>query len=456
MPVRPNAFIYMFLNLMYMTGNVKLFGAEEDMNLSPQDWNTAMGVFFITYALGGVPSNIALKRFGAKLWLPLLLGLCGLINILQGVQSHMGSFTTLRLLLGIVEAGVYPGCSYVLSSWYSAGELHHRLTLFYSGASLASAFSGLLAYGIGHLDHTWGYRGWRFIYMIEGTFTVCVAILFFFTLADHPSKGASWLTDDEQRFLQLRKQFSQGGGGSPVRDNEAFSWKYVRQSFRSLHVYAIAVSEFTLCTVVYGIQFVLPTIVSSLGYSNVQAQAMSAPPYIFACFVVAFSGWAADRWQQRALSIIWPNAMAAAGFVVIISSVRFEQVPGVTYFGLFLMAGGLYCISPAASAWTALNTAGDMKRAVSLAYMISMSQIGGVMGSNIFFAREAPTYDTGYGICLAMLVLFGVVWPGIYRVMLKRINDKREAMDKAEIMRTHTEEELADMGDLNPLFRYAL
>lgn len=78
------------------------------------------------------------------------------------------------------------------------------------------------------------------------------------------------------------------------------------------------------------------------------------------------------------------------------------------------------------------------------------------MGSNIFLGGEAPTYNTGFGICLAMLVLFGMVWPAIYRIMLKRINDRRDAMSREEIMSTYTEEQLADMGDLSPLFRYAL
>ena len=78
------------------------------------------------------------------------------------------------------------------------------------------------------------------------------------------------------------------------------------------------------------------------------------------------------------------------------------------------------------------------------------------MGSNIFLAREAPTYNLGFGLCLAMLVVFGVVWPAIYRVILKKINSQRDAMDKEEILRTKTEDELADMGDLSPLFRYAL
>ena len=358
-------------------GNVKLFGALDDMDLSGQDWNTAMCVFFATYALGGVPSNIALKRWGAKLWLPLLLGICGLINVGQGVQSSMAGLVSFRLLLGLAEAGIYPGCSYVLTNWYSPAELHNRMTLFYSGASLASAFSGLLAYAIGHLDYTWGYRGWRFIYVIEGVFTIFMAVVGYFTLAAHPDQGAPWLTPDEHRYLLLRKRFGHGGG-SEVSEREGFSWKYAKQAFQSIHVYSVALTEFTLCVVVYGISFVLPSIISSLGYSSVQAQALTAPPYVFACIVVAFSGWAADRWKQRALSIILPNAMAAAGFVIIMASIRYTTVPGVTYFGVFFMAAGLYCISPSATAWVALNTAGDMKRGVSIGLMVSMSQLGGV------------------------------------------------------------------------------
>ncbi|KAI1255011.1 hypothetical protein MGN70_003074 [Eutypa lata] len=387
------------------------------MNLTGQDWNTALCVFFATYALGGTPSNIALKKFGPKLWLSSLLGTCGILNVLHGVQSSMASFVVLRLLLGLVEAGIYPGCSYVLTNWYSPAELHTRLTLFYSGASLASAFSGLLAYAIGHLDHTWGYRGWRFIYVIEGMFSVLMAVLGYFLLAPNPAKVKGWLTEEEKQFLVLRNRYARSGD-SRVREEETFSWKYVKQSFRSVHVYSLALSEFTLCVTVYGISFVLPSIISNLGYSAVQAQAMTAPPYVFACVIVVLSGWAADRWQQRALSVIVPNILAAAGFLLIIISIRYTSIPGVTYFGIFFMAAGLYCISPAVSAWIALNTAGDMKRAVSMGLMISMSQLGGIVSSNIFLSREV-------------------------------------AIPEQQIWEQYSEQELADLGDLSPLFRYA-
>jgi sugar phosphate permease len=321
-----------------------------------------------------------LKKLGADRWLPTLLSICGLLNILMGVNSTFGGFIALRLLLGVAEAGIYPGCTYVLTHWYSPTEIHGRLTMFYSGASLASAFSGLLAYGIGHLDYTWGYRGWRFIYIIEGLFSVLVGFCMFFILSPTPSKVKGWLTPEEKRFLVLRHRFarvSNGGAG----EAEVFSYKYIKQAFGSFHVYAVGLTEFTVCTAVYGISFVLPTIIKQLGYSALRAQAMSAPPYVFACFAVFLSGWAADRTQQRMLSLVIPNAVACVGFVIIIASVRYTAVPGVTYFGIFLMAGGLYCLSPAVSAWIALNTAGDMKRAVSMALMISIGQLGGVSSS---------------------------------------------------------------------------
>ncbi|KAK5126480.1 hypothetical protein LTR85_010716 [Meristemomyces frigidus] len=438
-------------------GNAKLFGALTDMHMSGQDWNTAICVFFATYALGCVPSNIALKKFGPRFWLPSLLTACGIMTICTGLQSTMGGFTAFRLLLGIVEAGIYPGCSFILTNWYTSKELQTRMSVFYSAASLAGAFSGLLAYAIGHLDYTWGYRGWRFIYVIEGLIAVVVGLCGFLFVNQTPA-GVKWLTAEEKQYLILRRQFAAGDGGKTgtVAQADAFSWHYAKQASRSIHVYAVAATEFTVAVVVYGISYVLPTIIAGLGYSAVKAQAMTAPPYVFACIFVWVSGLLADRFKARALSVIIPNAIAAIGFVIIIASVRYDNVPGVTYFGLFLMAAGLYAVSPAVMAWTALNMAGSMKRAVGMALMLSISQLGGIMGSNIFLADEAPTYPTGFGICLTMLVLFGVIWPTIYYFILRRINQKRDGISEEEVMAKYSEEELAEMGDESPLFRYAL
>ncbi|OKL58480.1 hypothetical protein UA08_06355 [Talaromyces atroroseus] len=437
------------------SGNAKLFGALQDLHMSSQQWNTALSVFFVTYAFGGVPSNIMLNRVGPRFWLPTLLIGCGIIIVCGGLQSSYGGWTAFRVLLGLIEAGIFPGCSFILTSWYSPKELHTRMTVFYSAASIAGAFSGLLAYGLGYLDGTWGYRGWRWIYVIEGLLAVVVGLASFFWISPDPARVKGWLTEEEKEFLLLRHKYS-AGGETGVKEKEEFSWEDVKKAFRSVHTYAVALIEFTVATVVYGISFVLPTIVENLGYSNVKAQAMTAPPYVFACLVTIFSGWAADRYRQRTLSIILPNAMAVIGFVIIIASVRYPHVPGVTYFGILLMAGGLYPISPAVMAWVALNMAGHTKRAAGIGLMISISQLGGILGSNIFLSNEAPTYPIGFGLCLAMLAAFGVIWPAIYYFILKNINNKRAAMPAEDILAKYTSEELTEMGDESPLFRYSL
>ncbi|KAJ5579711.1 uncharacterized protein N7459_005696 [Penicillium hispanicum] len=433
--------------------NAKLFGILQDLNLSSQQWNTCLSIFFVTYAFGGVPSNIALKHFGPKIWLPALLTTVSLIQIAASVEINYAGWAAFRVLLGLAEAGVFPGCSFVLTSWYSPAEVGARMGFFYSGASAAGAFSGLLAYGIGQLDHTWGYRGWRFIYCIEGLFSLCLSIAAFFFVYDTPAT-VTWLSAEEKEFLILRQKFSTGGD-TGIAEKENFSWKHARAAFRSPHIYALAVTEFTLCVTVYGYSFVLPTIINNLGYSAANAQAMSVPPYVFACAVTALSGWLADKWQKRMLPLFLCNTMALIGFIIMVVSVRYPGIPGVTLLGVFLTTGGLYPISPLATAWMSLNCAGSMKRAVGIGAMISFSQLGGIMGSNIYIGSTAPKYPLGFGLSIAMLGLFGCIWPPVYALILKRINAKRAAIPEEDIRAKYTADELAEMGDESPLFRYS-
>lgn len=318
-----------------------------------------------------------LKRVGPRFWLPTLLIACGVSVICAGCQSTYGGWIAFRLILGFVEAGIYPGCTFILTAWYSPKELHTRMTVFYSAASIAGAFSGLLAYGIGHLDYTWGYRGWRWIYVLEGLLAVVVGAVSFFWICPTPARVEGWLSDEEKEYLMLRNKYA-AGGETGIKEKEDFSLGDIKKAFRSIHTYSVALIEFTVATVVYGISFVLPGIVNSLGYSNIKAQAMTAPPYVFACIVTILSGVAADRYRQRALAIALPNTMAVIGFVIIIASIRSTDIPGVTYFGIFLMAGGLYPVSPGVMAWVALNMAGSMKRAAGIALMMSIAQLGGV------------------------------------------------------------------------------
>ncbi|PVH93601.1 hypothetical protein DM02DRAFT_471818, partial [Periconia macrospinosa] len=193
----------------------------------------------------------------------------------------------------------------------------------------------------------------------------------------------------------------------------------------SVYVYACVLMEFTLCVVVYGVSFDSPS------------NAMTALPYIFAALVTVLSGWAADRYQQRMLSALLPNFLAMVDFIIIIISVRYQNLPGLTPFGMFFAIGGL-------------------KRSVGIGAMIAFSsQLGGIVGSNIYLSRESPRYPFAFSISISMLGLFGIIWPVCYYFILRGTNAKRAAIPEEEVKPRYSEKQLAEVGDESPLFRYA-
>ncbi|WVQ83331.1 hypothetical protein IAT38_005470 [Cryptococcus sp. DSM 104549] len=433
-------------------GNAKLFSAAKDMNMTSQDWNTGLTVFFITYAAGGPPCNMALKRFGPKKILPLILLCVSFILIGSGCASNRVQWFALRMLLGLFEAGMFPGCCYTLTTWYTPAQIHGRTTIYYCGASLAGAFSGLLAYGIGQLDGTWGYHGWRFIYVIEGLFSLIVAVVMFFLLQETPEKQGKWLNDEERRFLVLRSKFLYGSDKSGASDE--FKLSHFVQALKSWHVYVMAFSFFCTAVAVYGLSFTLPTIIANMGFSAANAQALSAPPYVFACFCVLVSGWFSDKYRMRMWAMVIPSAVSFVGLLIAVLTVTHKNLIGLSYVAVCLAAAGMYCLSPCIAVWIALNQAGATKRAASISITIFFSQLGGIVGSNIYLAKEAPRYHTGFGCSLAFLGAGCIVLPMVYWYILGRINSKREQMSEVEVSAKYSAEELQEMGDLSPLYRY--
>lgn len=135
-------------------------------------------------------------------------------------------------------------------------------------------------------------------------------------------------------------------------------------------------------------------------------------------------------------------------------AINYKSLTGVTLFGIFLAAGGLYPVSPTVTAWISQNQAGASKRAVSIGIVFMGSCLSGLIGSNIYLPDEDPTYPTGFGISIAFIAFGGLVSPVLYWVLLKRLNAKRAAVSEEEVRTRYTESELVAMGDKSPLFRF--
>jgi MFS family permease len=124
------------------------------------------GLFFVSYNLCEVPANLMLKKLRPKIWLSFIVTLFGIVMIGMGLIKTFGGLIAMRVLLGVFESGLFPGATYLLSLWYPRSRLQFRIAVFFSAATVAGAFSGLLAYGIQFMSGTQGYNGWNWIFIL--------------------------------------------------------------------------------------------------------------------------------------------------------------------------------------------------------------------------------------------------------------------------------------------------
>lgn len=147
-------------------GNARIEGLVADLHMTGNEYLTGLTLFFVGYVLFEVPCNIVLKLWTPRAWLPTLAIAWGVVSTLLGVIHNKAEFWGVRFALGVAECGLFPGIVFYLSMWYRRNERHFRVALFFSAASLAGAFGGVLAWGIAHMRGVGGYNGWRWIFIL--------------------------------------------------------------------------------------------------------------------------------------------------------------------------------------------------------------------------------------------------------------------------------------------------
>src|ERR1700760_486974 len=183
--------------------NANIFGLSTELNLTGDRYNTALVIFFVPYILFEIPSNVFLKRFRPRIWLSACMFLFGLATICQGLVKNYSGLLATRFFLGLFETGMFPGCFYLIGMWYRRHEAQRRYTFFFSSTTLAGAFGGLLASAIGKMDGMRGYKGWRWVFILEGVLTCVVSFFFFFLIPNFP-ENSKWLTEEEKAYIQAR------------------------------------------------------------------------------------------------------------------------------------------------------------------------------------------------------------------------------------------------------------
>lgn len=447
-------------------GNAKIEGLAEDLHLKGNQYNMCLTIFFIFYASMEVPCNMILKRTPPRVFIPLTVVLFAIVMIGMGTVQNYVQLLVTRALLGMFEAALFPGISYILSMYYKKNELLIRQSIFFSAASMAGAFSGLLAAAISKMNGVGGYEGWRWIFILEGIVTLVAGLLAFIWFPSFPAKAA-FLTEEERQFVIHRVQYSSNEDGSrakpdaeektrllPMGEDTSNDKKWVFAVFKDWQCWCQLMTYMGILLPLYGISLFTPTIIKSLGYTRTKSQLMSVPIYIVAAILSIVQGFASDRIGLRSPFLVFNYACMAVGYIICIVLNPKVNPKGI-YAGIYIAAIGIYPAIPLNIVWNANNLSGSYKRAVGIAFQIGCANYSGAFVSNFYRPQDAPGYRFGHSLVL-MFIGIGAIFLTALIVGYTVSNKKKRTSLAAGKYEGVTDEEFLQMGDKSPLFMYRL
>ncbi|KAM0789056.1 hypothetical protein ACM66B_003119 [Microbotryomycetes sp. NB124-2] len=429
-------------------GNARIAGMEKDLGMSGYDYNIALTAFYASYIVFEIPSNLMAKAVGPGRWLPILTIGFGILSLATAFVHSFGALVAVRFLLGIFECGLLPGIAYYLSRWYRRDELVFRLSLYLVTAPLAGAFGGLMASGFITIDPVGPVHTWRHIFLWEGLITTLIGIVGYILLTDRPSV-ARWLTEEEKALAEARIKSENAGTTVAL---ERMKGSAVRQGIFNINTALLAWQFLWVNVTVQGIAVFMPTIVRTLfpGRTVVHQQLLSAPPYVFGACVNIIVPLIASKTARRGYCMLATAPMAIIGFAIFLGS----NNTNAKYAGAFLVTAGSFPFGALCTGATSANSSPDSARASAIGAVVMVGNIGGLISSWTFLAKDAPRFVPGNSINLTagiLVFLTTIVMLG-YQMWENKQRDLGRRDHRLEGLSV---DEQAYLGSRHPAFRYA-
>jgi len=369
-----------------------------DLAFSATVFGNAAGVFFLGYVLFEVPSNLLLHRVGARRWIARIMITWGLLSTGMAFVHTPWSFYTLRFLLGVAEAGFFPGMILYLTYWFPAPQRGRILGAFMVFLPLASVIGAPISTALLDLN-AGGLHGWQWLFILEGMPAALLGVTVPRILTDRPDQ-AGWLTpDDRNRLVDLLATDSCTGGVRNVA---------TRQGLLHPRVWLLGAVYFALLTALYGFNFWLPQVIQSLGtLTHREIGLLTLLPNVVAASAIYGWGRHSDLIGERRWHVALPAFLAAVGLTL--ASAKFAPPP-IVVGALILGAVGIYGTLPAFWTFptTLLSGAGA---AAGIALINSIGNIGGYFGPSVMGYLKDASGSYAYGLrgLAASLTVAGVL-----------------------------------------------
>jgi MFS transporter, ACS family, inner membrane transport protein len=382
---------------------------QADTGLSDAAYAMGAGIFFLGYALLEVPSNLALHKVGARIWMCRIMVTWGLISAAMMFAHTATVFYFLRFLLGVAEAGFFPGVILYLTYWVPAAHRGKVMGLFYFGAPLAFIFGGPLSGALLELDGLAGLHGWQWLFVIEGLLASVVGVWAFWYLENRPSESRHLVETERAVLVEALK--------AEEAEREAHSPRGFLNALRNGKVLYLALIYFTIQMSVYGVTFYLPTQIGALVDQNVGLQVglLTAVPWTCALVASFLVGRLSDRTgSRRGIAA----ATLAVGGVGIAASASFDA-PVLALVALCFAAAGFIAVQPVF--WTIpTGYLAGAAAASGIALVNSLGALGGFVAPNVktwadstFDSASAGLYVLAGTTVFGALLILGVTAVGL-------------------------------------------
>jgi MFS transporter, ACS family, tartrate transporter len=383
---------------------------NKDLGFSPQVYGFGAGAFFLGYALFQVPANAILERVGARRWIFCILLGWGALSASNALVGNATGFYAVRILLGLVEAGFFPGMILYLTYWFTKTYRARLIAMFMAAVPLANIVGAPLSSLILGLNGMLGLAGWQWLFLIEGAPAILLAFVVLRFLPDGPGQ-APWLTENEKAVVAA------GLAGDDTSEHRDF-WLALRDP----RVYALGVVYFGYSMSFYGVGLWLPQIVQGMGISNLATGFVIAPSYVAALIAMIVWGRSSDKSGERTWHVALPAILMAASLLT--GSLAHSNL--VIFLALSLVLVGSMALQ--GPFWVLPSTfLGGTAAAGGIALINTMgTAAGGFAGP--FILGLLRTAAGGYALGMATLAIGPILTAGIVLALGRAAKSRRLAI----------------------------
>ncbi|OWB55537.1 hypothetical protein B5S28_g1409 [[Candida] boidinii] len=411
-------------------------GLREELKLTNDMINTGTGLFNVGIVVFEIPSNILMQKVGPSKWLSFQVIIWSLVATLQSCISSYSGFLATRFFMGVAEAGFIPCGLYYISTWYTKKEIVPRYSFYFLGNLVGSASSGLIASGImKNVAGNFGKAGWKWIFIIEGVMGIGYGLIFALLIPDSPIKPKSLfgfnLLNERQSHIIKSKIYAD----DPIKIDsvEHITWNDLKSTFKQWRIWVHFIFTLSFMQNIQALSTYLPTIVRSLGYSSIAANAMSSiggwSAIGFLIALTAFSHYFQVRYISVIFVTLWQLSFTVALYCL--SKTENSKAKFAVITCVFVSGANGHVLN---CSWLSINVKQPLQRSIALAMLVMAANMAGISGGQVLRTNDAPRYTNAFTalIVVSVFTLCVAIVLTIQYLPTKSRNEIKEAYKLVE------------------------